>query len=388
MKLMINKIHLAFAGLALLFMATSCEPDAKITEYEYPEPTVTNVTPTTGYVLSHVAIEGTNFGYEAGGIKVGFGGVWTDSILSCSNNRIVVVVPLEARSGRVQLKCWTHTLDSIATYDVLPTPEFTTVASNNSLGDIFAKAGDIITVIGSGFGTDLSVVKATIGDDVAEIRTLTDTQMEIVVPQTFKNAGQLYIEVNRYPYTGPTFVDPDKKGDVTDIFLPNSSAPFETTVPRGDSEYAIAKNWMFEGNFDNAGSLLFNDTYPDGIIRLNGNNNYDASMYQTTTLPKGTYNITVEVAEDIKGSGRYAAFFAVMDDDIDFPAIQDKPSKSFTDATHVLGSAMIANSTGKTLTTYTIPLTLSETKKVRMGFATWLGKSNTILVKSVKIERQ
>ncbi len=375
-------------GGALLCAATSCEPDAQIKEYVYPAPTVSSVSPEKGYVLSHMIIEGNNFGEEAKAIKVGFGGVWTDSILSCTNNRIIVVIPKEANAGRVGLKCWTHQLDSISDFTPMPTPEFDSAKSDNQLGDIFAKAGDVITLTGTGFGTDIKAVTAKIGDDVANIKSLKDNAILIEVPQTFQDAGKLYVEINKYPYEGPTFVNPDKKGDVTDIFLPNHSAPFQTTVPRGDSEWAIAKNWMFEGGFDNGGSLWFTNDYPDGVIRLNGNNNYDASMYQVTTLPKGTYTFTINVAEDNKSSGRYAAFFAVMNDDIDFPTIKDKPSKDFTDNTNVLGKVMLSNQTGKTPQTYTFEVTLSDTKKVRLGFATWLAKGNTILVKDVKIERK
>ena len=65
-----------------------------------PEQTVLGIYPTSGYTLSQVAINGENFGDRLEPISVFFGDKEAE-IISCKNNRIVVVVPKDAVSSEV-----------------------------------------------------------------------------------------------------------------------------------------------------------------------------------------------------------------------------------------------------------------------------------------------
>ena len=89
MKSLIKNIVVIGGFSALLF---SCEKDGKKQEFYYPEPTVTGIYPASGYTLSQVAINGENFGERLEPVSVHFGDKKAE-VVSCKNNRIIVVVP-------------------------------------------------------------------------------------------------------------------------------------------------------------------------------------------------------------------------------------------------------------------------------------------------------
>lgn len=388
----------------LAFVLSACEGDPKINTYEYPEPTVTRVTPTTGYAYSQVAIEGSNFGNRKEPITISFGGIVADSILSVQNDRIIVVVPDKAASGKVSLKVWTHTIDSIADYTVIPTPELYNVESSNTGGNLFAEAGDELTITGKSFGDVASDVKVTIGGLEAKVTTVSDGIIKVIVPNGFTRGGNVIVTIRDYTITGASLINPSAKGDLTDLFLQNYQTPFEPTVI-SDSEWATAKYWTFN-NLAYAGhSLQFNDTYPNGVLVFDGNGSWSGfnggSTSQITTLPAGEYEFQIQVVEDHMASGRYGVNFGVMQGTEDFPTMTEN-TKDLSNNNQVYGPKLIQidPSSANVLTCrvigrgapsetpYTCSMTLTETTQVRIGFATMLAKGNYVKVSYVKLIRK
>ncbi|MBO9617840.1 MAG: IPT/TIG domain-containing protein [Niabella sp.] len=107
-----------------LFIATliiaGCEKGPAYRTFTYPVPVASGMSPVTGYPGSNVTITGSNFDTLTGAVKVWFGGIPATTVVSSSNNQIVVQVPATATSGKVSLQVWTNKLDSIGTFTVTP----------------------------------------------------------------------------------------------------------------------------------------------------------------------------------------------------------------------------------------------------------------------------
>ena len=344
---------------ALLF---SCEKDAKYKEYVYPIPTVDEIYPVSAYIGSRISISGTDFGDRMEAVKVFFGGIEAENIISCKNNRIIVEVPADAQSGDVSLQVWTHTLESVGQFTVIPTPSISSISSDREEG--FATGGDEIIINGTAFGNVKEEVKVTINNKEAEIVSVMDNAIKVIVPEDY-GSGLVIVTIKGYEVTGPALIDPNKKGDVTELY------------------------WSFNGNFNSANSLQFTDDVPEGLLSIVGHGKWDGACYQLATLPAGTYTFTVNVAEDLKGSGRYGVRFVVGKGETDFPALTDKGAPwYFADRTNVLCDVLISNKTGTVPTVYTCSMTLDRTTEVRIGFATMMAASNTVKISSIQIDRE
>ena len=105
--------------ISVMAMTASCEKGPNFKTYTYPKQTVTGMHPTSGYVYSYDTINGSNFDTLVGAVKVYFGGIKADTVVSCVNNQIVVKVPKNAATGKVAVQVWTNIIDSIGTYTVI-----------------------------------------------------------------------------------------------------------------------------------------------------------------------------------------------------------------------------------------------------------------------------
>jgi hypothetical protein len=201
MKSYFKKISYFLAMFCIIASYVSCNKPANIAVYSYPAPLPSGMTPTSGYPLTDVTITGKSFGTYPNAVTVYFGGIKADTIRSCTDNQIVVQVPANAVSGRVTLKVWTHTVDSIGHYTVIPPPTITGTSSNA------ASPGDTFTITGTNFGTNISAIqvtfKGTTAPVSATVTAVTSTQITVTVPSNF-SSGPVTVFVNGYPLTGPS----------------------------------------------------------------------------------------------------------------------------------------------------------------------------------------
>ncbi|WP_308756238.1 IPT/TIG domain-containing protein [uncultured Bacteroides sp.] len=385
MKSLLKNSLNVFMLIGLSALLFSCEPEGKYKEYVYPEPVVDEIYPVSGYVASQVAIIGTDFGDRAEAVKVAFGGVEAENIISCKNNRIIVEVPEGAQSGSVSLKVWTHTLESIGEYTVIPIPEITSIASDNEAGETFAEGGDELTILGNGFGSDASLVKVTINGKNAEILSVMENEVKARVPENY-GSGTVVVTVRDYAVEAGALIDPSMKGDVTRLFLKNYKQPFQRAT-EGDEEWADALYWIKNGNFY-GNSLQFPEDEPDGLLAMTGKNNmWDGALYQITSLPAGTYEFIVKVADTGTVGGRYGAQFTVMRGEGEFPGLTDKGAPwhyADEDMADILGTVLVTAGAGE----YSYSVTLTEVTPLTIGFATMLANSNYVKVSEIQIIRK
>jgi len=187
----------------IIAIAASCEKGPQFRKFTYPPQTTSGISPANGFPGSYVTITGNNFDSLTGAIKVWFGGILADSVISSNGSQIVVKVPDNAVSGKVSLRVWTNTEDSIGTFTVVPAPAYSMISTTR------AKVGEVVTITGKNFGTDASKVKVLIGTADAEILSVSDTQIQFKVPDV--PSGTLSLAFGSFKITGPAFFIGDEK---------------------------------------------------------------------------------------------------------------------------------------------------------------------------------
>lgn len=381
---------LPFYLLTFLLLTSCSEPDANITEYSYPEASVTSVYPESGYTGTQVMITGNNFGDRTEAVKLTVGGDTVTHILSCANNRIIFEVPEDAQSGNISLQVWTHRIDSAGYFTVIPTPEITSIKSSNPAGDIFATAGDQITILGKAFGDNASDIDVTVNGIAATVTYVDNNQIVATLPQNF-TSGVVMVRVRDITLEGTALIDPSLTGDVTSLFLKNYCQPFER-AEAGETEWAVAKSWIGNSYAYMAHTLEFTDDEPDGIFVIDGNGRFNgASIYQITTLPPGNYEFQIYATEARKTSGRYGATFAVGKGDTDFPTLANVNNWTFQ-SDDIYCQASLVKSTTQGMYYYDEPVTCSytftETTNVRIGFGVMLASGQYFKIKEIRIIRR
>lgn len=299
MKLSIKNIQWMLVALGFAAILSSCNKEADISVYEYPPATVTGMTPTSGYPGTYVNITGTNFGNWPKAAKIWFGGIQADTPGSINDQSFRVKVPEGAVSGKVTVQVWTTVTDSVGTYTVIPAPILESVVSEGDFGTGIAAAGDTVVLKGSGFGTDASEIDVSFnGTDATVIQPVTDNMFKVIAPAGYAS-GTVYFTKGGLTLAGDPLMNPDVKGDVTIFYIKNYEQPFTSTQESGTGRWRIPTDWTLtdpvknhDGNggwdSDNGTVLAIESGWgaPDVV---------GGAMYQTVTLPAGTYTFSAEL---------------------------------------------------------------------------------------------
>jgi hypothetical protein len=199
MKFPVKNIYFITAILVLAAVYIGCTKGPDIKSYTYPAPAPGGMSPNIGLAgYADVTITGAQFGDYKQAVKVFFGGIKADSIISCVDDKIVVRVPATALSGKVSLQVWTNTVDSIGSFNVVPYPVITSAEPLTGL------PGDVVTIHGAGFGDDASNVKVKFNGAEATVNSIKDTIITTTVP-VGASSGDITVTVGNYKITGPGY---------------------------------------------------------------------------------------------------------------------------------------------------------------------------------------
>lgn len=396
MKLLFKKglrLSIYIASVLLLFSCNEEGPNFKT--YTYPTPQVTSVSPGKGYPSSTVYIKGKNFGLWKQAVTVAFKGD-TATVDSCCDSLLIVTVPKTAASGngKISLKVWTHSLDSIADYNVMALPTIASVVSNSSIGTNIAAPGDQVTITGTGFGTDMSNVSVSFNGTLATITSLSDTKLIVTTPSGY-TLGSVIVTVNGISLTGTALMNPLVKGDVTIFYMKNYQQPFThadwISGEQGSTgRWARPMYWTINSAMENqintggatvhTGGMDYNKDKVNGDLCMQagwGNDSQgdiltNGKMYQTTTLPAGKYKLQITVSDGGYASG-CNVYFAVATGTT-LPDVGNVPAQS-------LGHIMNFTPT----TTNSFEFTLSSTTQVSIGFVSSMNPNSWIRISAIKL---
>jgi uncharacterized membrane protein YdjX (TVP38/TMEM64 family) len=137
-------------------------------------PSITSISPTTARAGDSITITGTNFGSTQGSGQVWLGSKLAGSYVSWSNTQIVATVASGATSGTAQVKQSGVWGNSVALTVI--TPVITNVSPTT------ARAGDSITITGTGFGSTQGSGSVWLGSKLAgSYVSWSDTQIVATV---------------------------------------------------------------------------------------------------------------------------------------------------------------------------------------------------------------
>lgn len=377
-----NKFLNTICGIiAMVVVSTSCEKGPQYREFNYPTPVSSGVSPASGYPMINVTITGSNLDTLKGAVKVWFGGIQANNIVSASGNQIVVQVPSNAVSGKVSLQVWTHKIDSIGNYTVIAPPVINLVASQNAQKNI-AFPGDTILIKGIRFGTDAS--KATIqfnGTTATNTPVFNDTLIKVVAPNGF-STGNVTLTMGGLTITGTlVIINPNAPGNLTPYFLSNTGdttkgGGFTTSTTSLVSgrwgtlaapwiENTAAKNKSGAGGYakdapsgGTAGTLCW-ETWSNTPIN-------DGTIYQPTSmpLPAGNYTLSVRYYSEIQQNS--SMYLEVANGNAGIPNLANISSAIASLA--LANPANVGTASPNITETKSLNFTLSTSQVVSIGF--------------------
>lgn len=155
----------------------------------YPELKVSGFSPKTGKPTSMITIQGSNFGDASQAAEITFNGIAIakTEIISYADTEIVFRVPANASSGDITLKVWGKSAQ-LGRFEVLPGGTITGVSA------LPAFEGDVLTIQGTGFLTDLSLIRVKFGTLTAEVVSASSTQIKVKVPVNVINDTDITVE--------------------------------------------------------------------------------------------------------------------------------------------------------------------------------------------------
>lgn len=156
---------------------------------EYPELTISDFTPKTGFPNSIVTITGTNFGEKSDAARVSFNGIEVDAdkITDYSSTSMTVEVPPIAVEGdaNLEVQVWNSSATFADPFVVQPGAKVTLVQPES------AYVGEIIELIGSGLASDVSNTEVIFFNQVVatNVISITNNSIKVEVPEGAKTGA-------------------------------------------------------------------------------------------------------------------------------------------------------------------------------------------------------
>ena len=210
---------------------TSNEASFEVTEL--PVPSINSVDPSQGLPGTQITIEGTNFSEVMSENSVSIAGEDAE-VTSASSTEIVAIIPDSLAAGNVQISVTVDGRTSnLANFTVLA-PEISSISPSG--GPIDA----LVEINGSNFSTNSEDNTVIFGDVIAEITSVTATQIIARVPLGVPaSALQIRVIVNGSASNGLQF---NVEGPEADNINPTTGAPRSQVTITGENFSATREN--------------------------------------------------------------------------------------------------------------------------------------------------
>ncbi len=247
---------------------------------------ISGISPSDGPAGTDVSITGTGFGDDLSKVSVFFNNV-EGSVNSVNDTRIGATVPVGASTGPTKV-----VVDGVEKTGPVFTFVEEVAVTISSISPTSGAAGTQVTVTGTGFGTNVSLVQVLFNGIVGELVSVTDAQIIVTAPAG-ATTGLIKVVVDGVEKEGPTF-------------------SYETAPAPTEVVSTLAGSGI-EGDADGAGTAAqFN--FPSGVAAEASGNVYVADRDNhkikkitpdgvvSTLAGSGTFG-------DVDGTGTDAQFF-------------------------------------------------------------------------------
>lgn len=174
------KKYLLIAAAALLAFAACQKPDEKAEGTEAKAPVLTKIQPASGYAGDAATITGENFSATASDNKVVVGTAEA-TVSEATATTLKIVLP-ENPEGAAKIAVTVNgkTSKEEITFTYLKLVKPMTVSG---IAPEQGHIGDEVVISGENFGTDPTAVSVLFGEATAEIKTITETAITVIVPE-------------------------------------------------------------------------------------------------------------------------------------------------------------------------------------------------------------
>ena len=366
-----------------------------------PDPVMESVSPTEIFAgIDEITVTGSNFGTAVEDVRlylVQDEGEVEVTVSACEDNKITAKVTETAVTGECELRL--EILGRAATNSLKLTlkekPVITAISTDHPFSDetaVFAAPGDVLTITGQRFEGNAADIEVKVGDVVATtVSEVSDTQIKAIVPNGFAGGKVTVTLANGIYTTSETELQVLAAGtDVSAYALENYQQDFVA-----DPAYPTIGDWSTPMYWTVNDAVLYNTNENGKTGGLNNNmlmlqtgTNWgspssitNAKMYQTTTLPEGSYKLTINAQEYIATSGASLYFVAASGEnlpDIDYVLT----------STDVIGKLQLEGEHLSTGGPYseTMTFTVNSKQKVTLGFVLTFPDYRNFKVTSLKLE--
>lgn len=373
--------------LTLQILDTKLETDSAITVIK-PE---LSTKADNVYPGNELQITGKGLPEKSDSLHVTLGGIGAEITDYASSNEtdhvLTITVPQDLNEGTVDLGVSLYGVELFKkTLTILPAPKVESVDAS------WAQVGKTLQISGSGFSDFSGNVKVAFplsGTDTKEVdaTVVNDTQLEVVVPEGY-SGGELAVSFGHIPALKigtPRFF---QQGDVTASVLKNSVSPFTKGAESGIKNCFEPEGWTCEQYTEHKDFILDNGTTNCIIFQTgwdNKDNKTNAKMYQSVTVPAGTYKFTLDVLECGSSKGRFGVCFMITKGKGTLPDLMDGKTAGWipVDDSNVIENYRITDN--KSAHTKDITVTLTEATEISVGFVAQITGQGWVKVNSIKV---
>ncbi len=249
--------RIVFMVLATAAIIASCKP----AEPELKAPSITSISPESGYIGDAVTIKGTDFGATADANTVKFGSAKAD-ITSASATELKVTAP-KNNLGAVKVTVTTAagTSSSVSFTYLQPEVSITSISPDSAF------AGDVVTIKGSNFNATPDNNTVLFGASMSEVTSATENELKVIVPSGQVGEVDVTVAVGTNKSNAVKFRYKADKSTITEI-SPASAKIGETVTIKGAFLEPYAENKVFfgtvEAKVNKAEAYLMEAVVPEG----------------------------------------------------------------------------------------------------------------------------
>ena len=231
--------RIVFMVLATAAIIASCKP----AEPELKAPSITTISPESGYIGDAVTIKGTDFGATADANTVKFGSAKAD-ITSASATELKVTAP-KNNLGAVKVTVTTAagTSSSVSFTYLQPEVSITSISPDSAF------AGDVVTIKGSNFNATPDNNTVLFGASMSEVTSATENELKVIVPSGQVGEVDVTVAVGTNKSNAVKFRYKADKSTITEI-SPASAKIGETVTIKGAFLEPYAENKVFFGTVE------------------------------------------------------------------------------------------------------------------------------------------
>ena len=358
-----------------------------------PDPVMESVSPESVYAgtegHNEIVVTGSNFGTAAEDVLLYLvrGEDRIDAEVSaCEDNKITATIPEAALFGEFDVKM--EILGRAASGSLKLTLNqkavITDISTNHAFGSLYATPGTELTITGTNFGDSKEAISVKIGDlDVTNITSFSDIEIKATIPSGFITGDAVTVVKDGITTTSEkvlTALILTANMDISEYALknykqdfvadPNYTAYDGWSVPADWTVNDAAKNKGNDGSkvgglHNNTIIMQAGQTWDKPFVQIT-----NGKIYQTTTLPAGSYKLTVTFSEYYVNGGN---LFLVVNKGTDLPDISEgalSPNDVCASETNTFNGD---NGSGETVE---LTFNLSEQTEVSIGFVATFGSAN------------